>query len=224
MWKRKLTQASSIGVGLEWGGTAEERELVTRIIACEGNAIAQLVDRYHESMASVTSSILGDADLVPDVLQESWIRILNSIGSFEFRSTLKTWILRITANVAKTMASRSNRNAQTAGIDVELTDHESAVDPRRFHALGGWRDPPQPWHPNEPEAALLQKEECSLIWRELRALPPKQRAVVVLHDVEELGPQEICEMLEISEANQRILLHRARARLRSMLEKERRRP
>jgi RNA polymerase sigma-70 factor (ECF subfamily) len=130
--------------------------------------------------------------------------------------------LRVTANVARTALTRQPRTV-AVGIASHEASGEPTVDAARFSALGRWRDPPQPWHASEPEAALLRKELGALLERELANLPPQQRAVVMLRDVEELPSDEICSMLELSDANQRVLLHRGRGRLRAAIERELRR-
>lgn len=215
MWKRDQVKASAPSE------TTDDHRMVERIVAGEREAALLLVDRHHTAMACVAASILGDATQVPDVVQEAWIRVLGGIPHFEFRSSLKTWILSVTANVARTMAKRLGRSERMIPVEAELEEGEPAVDPARFTAIGSWREPPMPWSHGEPESTLLRKELCALMQRELEALPPNQRAVVVLRDVEELTSKEICETLGVTEANQRILLHRGRARLRAAIEKER---
>ncbi len=197
------------------GDVDADRALVTAVIAGAEAAILALIDRHDAPMSCVAAVILNDAADVPDVVQEAWIRVLAGLAAFEFRSSLKTWILRITANVARTALVRLGRT-----VAIGVVDDGPTVDPERFSAIGRWRDPPQPWHTGEPEAALLRKELGALVQRELLELPPAQRAVVMLRDVEELTNDEICVMLELSEANQRVLLHRGRARLRAAIERE----
>jgi RNA polymerase sigma-70 factor (ECF subfamily) len=192
-----------------------DRALVARVVAGAEDAILTLVDRHDAAMSCVAAAILNDASHVPDVVQEAWIRVLSGLGGFAFRSSLKTWILRVTANAARTAAARLGRTIAIGDVEEQPT-----VDPERFTAIGRWRDPPQPWTTGEPEAALLRKELAALVQRELEELPPAQRAVVMLRDVEELTSDEICAMLELSEANQRVLLHRGRARLRAAIERE----
>jgi RNA polymerase sigma-70 factor, ECF subfamily len=188
----------------------DDRALVDKVLAGARDAVIALVDAHDEPMRCVAAAILPDSAHVPDVVQEAWIRVLGGLREFEFRASLKTWILRITANVARTTAGRLGR----APLSMEDLP---TVDPERFSSIGRWRDPPRPWH---PEALLLRKELGELLQRELDALPALQRAVVMLRDIEDLPSEEICDMLELSEANQRVLLHRGRARLRAALERE----
>lgn len=190
---------------------AEDRALVERVLAAEAEAVIALVDGHDEAMRCVAAAILADPGEIPDVVQEAWIRVLGALGKFEFRSSLKTWILRITANVARTAKSR---------MPVAVEPVTATVDPERFSQIGRWCDPPVAWATGEAEAALLRQELATLASRALLDLPPAQRAVVVLRDVEGLDSEEICAMLELSEANQRVLLHRGRARLRASIERE----
>ncbi len=209
----------------------DERALVERILAGDEAAVGTLVDRYHVSMALVAGAILGDPALAKDAVQEAWIRILGGLERFEFRAQLKTWILRITANTARTLASR-----QPSGVPAGLLvagsldeDRGPTVDPARFTGIGRWRDPPRPWPDlgrdadradqsiDHPERALLRKELRALLLREIDGLPPNQRLAILLRDVEELPAGEVCETLGISDANLRVLLHRGRARLRAAL-------
>ena len=195
---------------------AQERDLVARALVGDADAIGALVDRYDHAMGCVAAAILVDRSEVADVVQEAWIRVFGGLHKFEFRASLKTWILRITANAARTTASKAPLRAEEPAGPT--------VDPARFSSIGRWRDPPADWTEHwgtaEPEAALLRQELAALAQRELDALPSTQRAVVTLRDVEGLDSMEICAMLEISETNQRVLLHRGRARVRAAVERE----
>lgn len=204
------------------GATSEsERALVERILAGDSDAFAAMVDRFCAPMSRLAALILGDATHVPDALQETWIAVLAALPGFEWRASLKTWVLRILSNRTRTLARRLGRHAHASLDDGELGDDEPPVDPARFSRFGWWREPPRPWPAaGEQEAALLQKELRALVLEELDALPPKQRAVVMLRDVEELGADETCAILGISEENQRVLLHRGRSRLRAAVERK----
>lgn len=205
------------------GATSEsERALVERILAGDSDAFAAMVDRFCAPMSRLAALILGDATHVPDALQETWIAVLAALPGFEWRASLKTWLLRILSNRTRTLARRLGRDAHAALDDGELGDDEPPVDPARFSRFGWWREPPPPWPAaaGDQEAALLQKELRALVLEELDALPAKQRAVVMLRDVEELSADEACAILGISEENQRVLLHRGRSRLRAALERK----
>jgi RNA polymerase sigma-70 factor (ECF subfamily) len=199
-----------------------ERALVERIVAGDAAAFAVLVDRFCGPMSRLAHAILGDSTHVPDALQETWIAVHAALPSFEWRASLKTWLLRILSNRTRTLASRLGREVLLQrGVD-ELDGDEPDVDPARFSRFGRWREPPQPWPQprDDQEAALARKQLRALVVSELEALPPRQRAVVILRDVEEISAEEACAILELSEANQRVLLHRGRSRLRAAVERK----
>lgn len=199
----------------------DERALVGRILGGDTAALAGVVERLYRPMAAIAAAILPDASHVDDVVQDAWVRVLGALGGFELRASLRTWILRIVANCARTRAAKL-AGGERLGWQEEPLGDEPAVDPARFSAIGRWRDPPRPWRADdaEAEAALLRKEVQAILLREIAALPPGQRAVVTLRDLEGLAAAEVCELLGLSEANQRVLLHRARARLRAAIERE----
>jgi RNA polymerase sigma-70 factor, ECF subfamily len=207
---------------MQWAASDSDRELVERVLAGDTDAFAQLVDRFYAPMARLAQLILGDATHVPDALQETWIAILSGLSGFEGRSSLKTWILRVLANRTRTLAERLGRT-RALSLD-EPGEGEPEVDPARFGRLGWWRDPPLPWpsapQKDQPDAALWRKQLRQLLLRELDELPEKQRAVVMLRDLEELSADEVCAILGLSEANQRVLLHRGRSRLRTAVEQK----
>jgi RNA polymerase sigma-70 factor (ECF subfamily) len=196
----------------------DDRALIARVLDGDVEAVNALVDRHHAPMASVVGAIVRDPSQVPDVVQEAWIRVLAGLRGFEHRASLKAWILRVTANTARTMAARLGR--LPLPIDVDDGGADPAVPPAAFSSIGRWRDPPQPWSSGEPEAVLLRKELGAMVLRHLERLPPLQRAVVLLRDVEELPADEIRGMLEIGDVNLRVLLHRGRARLRAAIDEE----
>jgi RNA polymerase sigma-70 factor (ECF subfamily) len=155
-----------------------------------------------------------------EVVQETWLAVLQGLGAFEGRSSLKTWIFRILSNRAKTRGKREGRMVPfpTLGGPSGEEGDEPAVDPARFSPDGHWRDPPRTWGSESPEDLLLRAEIRASVERALADLPPAQRAVVTLRDVEGFESDETCAALDISEANQRVLLHRGRARVRRALE------
>lgn len=196
---------------------AAERALVAQVLAGEEASVARLVNDHHAAMACVAAAILGSTANAPDIVQEAWLRVLSGLRQFEFRSSLKTWILRVTANVARTAAAKQSRKE----LLVDGSVLEATVDSARFTAIGSWRDPPRAFGEcGEPEAALLNGEFLALLHREIAALPESQRAVVRLRDVEGLDSDEVSALLGISDTNQRVLLHRGRARLRAAIERE----
>ncbi len=158
-----------------------------------------------------------------EVVQETWVGVLEGIGRFEERSSLKTWIFRILTNQAKAKGLRERRNASFSprGHSTEDSD-ASAVDPARFHTSGYWVDHwkslPRYWDEETPERLLLSKERLAQIEKAIRTFPPTQQQVITLRDMEGLDAAEVCNILSIGETNQRVLLHRARPSVRRALE------
>ena len=198
----------------------DEPALVARLRAGDEEAFGTLVSGYYGSLLRFAMTFVSERAAAEEVVQETWLGVIRGLSSFEGRSSLKTWIFRILANRAKTRGKREARSIPFCSLKDRQSesDYELAVDPSRFDVRGMWAEPPQPWTNVPPEELLLQRETVDLIQRAIVELPLSQRTVVTLHDVEGVEPQEICNILEISETNQRVLLHRGRSRLRRALE------
>jgi RNA polymerase sigma-70 factor (ECF subfamily) len=194
----------------------EERALVERLRRGDEDAFLRVVDLYGGSMLRVARSFVPTYALAEDVVQEAWLGVIRGIHGFEGRSSLKTWIFRIVVNTART---RGVREART--VPFSSFGPEPAVDPERFlgpdhpNAPGAWATPPHEW----PEARLEQQETRAVIAATVAELPPLQRQVITLRDIEGWSAEETCNALELTETNQRVLLHRARARVRRSLER-----
>jgi RNA polymerase sigma-70 factor, ECF subfamily len=193
-------------------------ELVERLRAGDEDAFAELVRRYQRLMLRVARGYVRTDAVAEEVVQESWLAVLRGIERFEGRSSFKTWLLRIVANRAMTQGVKEARSVPFASLDDEDEDAPS-VDPERFRAAGepgagAWSSPPEPW----PEDALLADETRSVIEQAIEELPPLQRAVVWMRDVEGWTSEEVQEALGISAINQRVLLHRGRQRVRAALD------
>ncbi len=183
-------------------------------------AFTQLVEQYHPSLVRLAQIYVQDSTTAEEVAQETWLAVLHGLERFEARSSLKTWIFTILTNKAKTRGQREKRSIVFS--DLEKTDSDSpTVDPKRFRAEGQWENHwiagPRPWE-DIPEGTTLHAETMQLVHEAIEALPENQRLVITLHDRDELSSDEICNILGISETNQRVLLHRARARVRQALE------
>ncbi len=202
----------------------EELRLLERLRSGDEAAFTALVDRHHNSLLRLALAHVSDHSVAEEVVQETWIGVLEGLDRFEGRSSLKTWIFRILTNKAKTRGVRESRHVSFSPLDgvVDGSD-EPAVDPSRFrttgHWAGYWTTYPQPWDENTPERLALSKEGVTFLEHAIEALPPKLRQVLVMRDVEGLSSEEACNVLGISETNQRVLLHRARSRVRRSLEK-----
>lgn len=190
--------------------------LVTRLLAGEEAAFAGLVRQHQRALAGVAYAFVRDRDQAAELVQETWLAVLTGLPRFEGRSSLKTWIFRILANRARTRLQREGRTTPFSSLGEEA--EAPLLDPERFDKRGHWALPPRPWVSESPERLISGNETLALIERALEGLPQRQRAVLLLRDVEELDSDEVCALLELSEGNQRVLLHRARTNLRSALE------
>jgi RNA polymerase sigma-70 factor, ECF subfamily len=199
----------------------EERELLDALRRGDEAAFVRLVGALHGSMLRLAMVHVGNRAVAEEVVQDAWLGVLQQLHRFEGRSSLKTWILRIVSNRAKTRAVRERRTIPLSGLldsDPQGAD-EPIVDPERFMPAGDrWASPPRSWR-DVPEERLLSRETTAEIQRAIEGLPPAQRAVLVLRDVEGLTAAETCELLGLTEGNQRVLLHRGRSRVRAHLER-----
>jgi RNA polymerase sigma-70 factor, ECF subfamily len=196
-------------------------DLLTRLRAGDERAFETLVRRHHRTMLAVARQYVSTRAVAEEVVQEAWLGVLKGLDRFEGRSSLATWIMRIVVNVAKTRGVREARSVPYAALAG--ADDEPAVEPERFRGPGdqypgGWWAFPQDWS-RLPEQALLQRETLKVVTDTIEELPPLQRSVITLRDVQGCGPGEVCDVLEITDGNQRVLLHRARSRVRAALER-----
>jgi RNA polymerase sigma-70 factor (ECF subfamily) len=203
---------------------AEEMRLLAALRRGEEQAFATLLERYHPALLRLARVYLPDRTLAEEVVQETWIGVLQGIHQFEGRSSLKTWIFRILMNRAKTLALREGRSIPFSALpEAGEDDGEPTVDPERFlppdhpRAPGHWVSFPQSWE-DIPEDRLLSLETQGRIQQAIAMLSPNQREVITLRDIEGWTSDEVCNFLNISQANQRVLLHRARAQVRQALE------
>lgn len=192
----------------------EDRELVGRLLRGDEEAFVALVGRFHDALRRLALALVVDGAVAEEIVQETWLAVLNGLGSFEGRSSVRSWIFGILATRART---RVLREQQTLTFS-ELCEDEPAVDPDRFTASGAWSAPPGRWNDGTPESLLLHREAPGVVDQVIAALPAAQCAVVTLRDVEHLEAAEVCNVLQISETNQRVLLHRGRSKLRAALE------
>lgn len=197
------------------GGSASEDEaLLAALRAGDQQTFARLVQEWSGLMLRIAGVHVGDHATAEDVVQETWIAVLRGLDRFRGESSLRTWVFRILVNRAKTSA-RQPRALPLPSLDWEAGP---TVSPDRFQGAGErwpghWRTPPDPW----PEEALLTAETHERVMAAIAALPPRQRAVISLRDVHGWGPSEVCAVLDLTEGNQRVLLHRARAAVRAAL-------
>jgi RNA polymerase sigma-70 factor, ECF subfamily len=199
---------------------AHEAALLADLRAGKEDAFASLIDRYYDAMIRVARLHVATKEAAEDVVQETFLGVIRGIDRFEGRSSLKTWIFRILVNRAKTRGERESRTRPFSSMIGELSVHDPAVDPTRFLDAGRWRGYWQapPSAEQLPEAHALATEVGDDLLAVIAALPSNQRLVITLRDVQGFSSAEVCELLAISEANQRVLLHRARSKARAALE------
>lgn len=199
---------------------AAEAERLDALRAGQESAFAALVQQYHASMLRVARTYVSNRATAEEVAQETWVAVLNGLDRFEGRSSLKTWIFRILANIAKTRAQREARSLPFSSLGDQTS--EPSVDSDRFAPpgerwAGHWKSYPERWD-TLPEERLVGDEARACVEGAIDRLPPTQRQVITLRDVEGWSSEEVCSALEISETNQRVLLHRARSKVRQALE------
>ncbi|HEY3383515.1 MAG TPA: sigma-70 family RNA polymerase sigma factor [Vicinamibacterales bacterium] len=195
-----------------------ENDLVRRLLDGDEPAFDILVRQHHGAMMRVARGFISKPDVAEEVVQETWLAVLKGLTAFEGRSSLKTWIFHILANRARSRATREGRVVPFADLTPAGDEGRDPTEELPFTPTGSWGEPPAPWQVDTPEAIVLRREAVDQLQGALTALPPAQRTVVILRDLEGLDAAEVCNILQISETNQRVLLHRARTRLRKALD------
>jgi RNA polymerase sigma-70 factor, ECF subfamily len=207
--------------GLQDRTAAEETELLARLRAGDERAFETLVERHYPTMLAVARHYVKTRAVAEEVVQDAWLGVLKGIDRFEGRASLRTWILRILVNTAKTRGTREARSVPFASLTPE--GDQPAVEPERFRSAddpfpGHWRTYPGNWH-RLPEEALADRETLDVVLATIHRLPPPQRIVITMRDIQGCDSEEVCEALDVSEGNQRVLLHRARSKVRTALER-----
>lgn len=200
---------------------SDEADLVARLRGGDERAFEALVEQHYGMMLAVARGYVRTRAVAEEVVQEAWVGVLNGIGRFEGRSSLRTWIMRIVVNIAITRGEREARTIPFSTLAPE--GDEPAVDPDRFRDgsdgfPGHWRAYPANWAA-VPDDALLSRETLDVVMGAIEELPDAQRVVITMRDVAGCTAEEVCGTLKVSEGNQRVLLHRARSRVRNTLER-----
>ena len=197
-----------------------EAQLLEALRAGDEDAFRTLVREYTPSLVRVARIYVPTQAAAEEVAQETWLGVLNGLSRFEGRSSLRTWIFRILTNIAKTRAKRDGRTLPFLALSEPGRVPEAAVDADRFldpeHPRwpGHWALKPEAW----PEDALVAAETREKLAEAIETLPAAQRTVISLRDIEGWSSEEVRNALELSETNQRVLLHRARSKVRAALE------
>ncbi|MEO8082298.1 MAG: sigma-70 family RNA polymerase sigma factor [Ardenticatenales bacterium] len=200
----------------------DELALVAALRRGDEDSFSQLVTQLHPSMVRLAQLFVRDRATAEEVVQEAWVGVLQGLDRFEGRSALRTWIFRIVANKARTRGRREARTVPFSAFTPEDTDDDTAaVDADRFWGTGGaspghWQAPPEPWV--DAEGRVLASETGDVIAAAIADLPERQRLVITMRDVEGWDAEEVCNTLDITATNQRVLLHRARTAVRHALE------
>jgi len=201
-----------------------DAELLARLRRGDERAFRMLVERYNATMLRVARLHVRDHQAAEEVVQETWLAVVMGLERFEERSTLKTWLFRILTNRAKTRGEREARSVPFSAVAAaDAAGDDPAVDADRFQGPndpfpGGWAAPPARWE-TLPDERLLSQETLRELAEAVEMLPPAQRAVIRLRDIEGWDADEVCDLLGLTHGNQRVLLHRARSKVRAALER-----
>lgn len=201
----------------------DERELVAQLRTGDEDAFRVLIDRYDPLLRRLARRYVATDAAADEVVGDTWLGVVRGIDRFEGRSSLKTWIVRILMNVARTRGVRDKRTVPFSSLtNPDDEGAEPTIAPDRFRPAGDpypghWRSFPTRWH-DQPEVRALGAETLAVVRDALDRLPPAQQTVVRLRDLEGWTSAEVCNALDLTETNQRVLLHRGRARLRTALE------
>ena len=194
-------------------------EFLDRLRAGEDSAYRRLVRRYHAVLVGVASGVIGSRAQAEEVVQDSWIAVYNNIKSFEGRSSLASWIYTIVLNRARTRIGRESRTVGLPTILDGSQGEERAVPASAFRDNGHWDEAPRLWDVLDPERVVAGRQLWDHVQAAIETLPPGQKAVIILRDREDRTSEEICALLQITPENQRVMLHRARARIRAAIDR-----
>lgn len=193
---------------------ADDTALLARLRAGEHAAFEELVRRYHGAMKRTAAAIIGEAQ-AEEAVQEAWLAAIRSLSGFEGRSTLKTWLFRIVINEAKGRLRKGRREVR---LEDSVADREGLFDPDCFLDDGHWAQQPALWHDQSPEALLSHEDFLRCLEMILETFPEIQRSVLTLREYQGLDVAEICNILDLSASNIRVILHRARAKVYAMVD------
>lgn len=204
------------------GAAKSDSQLIARLRQGDERAFEALVKQSHGALIRMAMRYVADRDTAEEVVQDTWIAVIDGISRFEGRSSLESWMFAILIHKAKDRGVRESRHITFSAFESHDDEGEEAVDPARFHAsgelAGHWALPPQPWNEQTPERLLASRQAFEALSNAVDELPAGLRDVLVLKDVEGLESQEICKRLKITDTNLYVRLHRARERVRQAVE------
>jgi RNA polymerase sigma-70 factor (ECF subfamily) len=197
----------------------DDAVLAKALTARDADAFGFLLDRYHGPLVRLACQYVPSRAIAEEVVQDTWLAVIQGIDRFEGRSSVKTWVFAILVNIARTRGVKEQRSIPFS-VAEPVDKDERAVDPsrfRRFRKAGTWKQPPDPWP--DPEEQAIVREELDIVQAAIDGLPGAQREVITLRDVLGCSATEVCEVLGMSEGNQRVVLHRARSKVRAAVER-----
>ena len=204
------------------GLTKGEPTLLARLKRGDEGAFDELVDQQHAMLIRMAMGYVADREVAEEVVQDTWMVVIESLNRYEGRSSLRTWVCGILIHKAKDRGVREKRHTTFSAFESHNDDNDEAVDPSRFQQTGEWAGhwafPPQPWDDRTPEKLLASKQAVDCMQRAIDALPATLKEVLIFRDVEGVEAKEVCEMLNITETNLYVRLHRARERVRAAVE------
>ena len=194
----------------------DDPAFLARLRGGDQAAYRALIQRFHRSLIHLAYSVIGSAAQAEEVVQDAWLAVFNGIGRFEGRSSLATWLFAIVLNRAR---SRAQRESRLIPLPTEADrTNERAIPLSAFKPDGHWVEAPRLWEEIDPERVVGDRQLWQIVQSEIDRLPAGQRAVIVLRDIEGQSAEEACTLLNISSENQRVLLHRARSRIRQVVD------
>jgi RNA polymerase sigma-70 factor (ECF subfamily) len=200
-------------------GTFDSPDFLDRLRRGEEAAYRRLVRRFHGMLVGVASGVIGSRAQAEEVVQDSWIAVFNNIGGFEGRSSLASWLYTIVLNRARTRIGREGRLVSLPSVLDGSQGEERAVPASAFRDDGHWIEAPRLWDVLDPERVVGGRQLWDHVQAAIETLPAGQKAVIILRDMEDRSGEEICALLQITPENQRVLLHRARARIRAAIDR-----
>jgi RNA polymerase sigma-70 factor (ECF subfamily) len=199
-----------------------EDQLIAKLKRGDEGAFDELVNQHHSILIRMAMGYVADREVAEEVVQDTWMAVIESLNRFEGRSSLRTWICGILIHKAKDRGVREKRHTTFSAFESYDDDNDEAVDPSRFQQSGEWAGhwafPPQPWDDQTPEKLLASQQAVNAMQRAIEALPATLKNVLILRDVEGVEAKEVCEILKITETNLYVRLHRARERVRAAVE------